>query len=183
MTPSPFSLRMAIQYTKNRTCSSHVRANPYWSASATRKADIVFLWYYSEATGNHGNHPRRQDTPYERQTASTTYHHQAGNKMEACRLRLSHQNHMEQGSQCRKCCRVATPHRKKASTSTTPRRLKPPRAIWTKNRKFHFHQNPIRRMPRGGGTARKEDERNLCQDLRHGWNKFQRPNRLIPQTG
>ena len=38
------------------------------------KANIVFLWYNREDTGNHENHPKRHGMPYDRQTASTTYH-------------------------------------------------------------------------------------------------------------
>ena len=81
--------------------------------------------------------------------------------MDACSLRLSCQNHTEKGSQGRKLCLVATPNQKPQDGRNPQGSYEPT------TKKCQVHQNPFRRMPRGGGAAKKENERHLRQDLRH----------------
>jgi hypothetical protein len=83
--------------------------------------------------------------------------------MDAGPLRLSRKNHMEQGSQGRKFCRVATPHQKEHQQVLPQDRQNPQGPYDPTMEKFQVHQNPFQRMQRGGGAAWKEDERHLCQ--------------------
>ena len=76
------------------------------------KAEIAFLWYNREDTGNHKSIQEGTAHPTTGKQHLQLTIHQTGNKMDARHMWIPRLNHMEQSSQSRKFFWMATTDRK-----------------------------------------------------------------------